>query len=174
MLRLTLALAVPLLLACGQFESDSSSYSRGRPLKNPKQHAEAEADLQRPVEPLTRDVQRPIDPLTPEDLRRIDTFLDTLDTSKFSSKIEKARANSTSRSMGFNECLRQVGAVSEQLAIVPRNIVETTDLRMVRFPTPDDPKYRGVLITCSRPDRKMVIEKLARLAIAGRRSKETA
>lgn len=173
MLLLTIAFAVPLLLACGQSEPDSSSLSRRRPPKNSKQHVEAEADLQRPIEPLARDVQRPVepltpelqgpvDPLTPEDLIRMDTFLDTLDTSNLILRAKEARANITRKTMGFSECLRQIGAVSEQLAIVPRNTVETTDLRMVRFPTPDDPKYRGVLITCSRPDRRMVIQKQAR------------
>ena len=76
--------------------------------------------------------------------------------------VASERANATSKNMEFNECLRQIRAVSEQLAVAPRNIVETADLRMVRFPTPDDPKYRGVLITCSRPDAKMVITKQER------------
>ena len=76
--------------------------------------------------------------------------------------LEQARANTSSKSMTFNECLRQIRAVSQQLAVAPVNIVETSDLRMVRFPTPDDPKYSGVLITCSRPDEKMVIAKQAR------------
>ena len=86
----------------------------------------------------------------------------SLAASRMDASLEQARANTSSKSMTFNECLRQIRAVSQQLAVAPVNIVETTDLRTVRFPTPDDPKYRGVLITCSRPDEKMVIAKQAR------------
>lgn len=60
---------------------------------------------------------------------------------------------STSRSMSFEECLQVIQRTATQLGVAPINIAETTDMRMVRFPTSDG----SVLVTCSRPDRKMVM-----------------
>lgn len=60
---------------------------------------------------------------------------------------------STTRTMTFDQCLQNIRSVSSQLGVAPINIVETNDMRMVRFPTADG----SVLVTCSRPDRKMVI-----------------
>lgn len=62
---------------------------------------------------------------------------------------------STSRSMSFENCLQVIRNTSQQLGVAPRNIVETSDLRMVRFVTSDG----SVLVSCSRPDRKLVITK---------------
>ena len=60
---------------------------------------------------------------------------------------------STSQVMSFSDCLKVIRNTSQQLGIAPRNIVETNDLRMVKFVTSDG----HVLVTCSRPDRKMVL-----------------
>ena len=59
---------------------------------------------------------------------------------------------STSTVMAFEDCIRTIQTTSGQLGVAPRNIVETTDMRMVRFTTSDG----SVLVTCSRADRKMV------------------
>ena len=55
--------------------------------------------------------------------------------------------------MSFADCGKVIQRTAEQLGTTPINIVETTDLRMVRFPTVDG----SVLVTCSRPDEKMVL-----------------
>jgi hypothetical protein len=60
---------------------------------------------------------------------------------------------STSKAMSFEACLAAIRQVSGDLGIAPINIVETEILRMVRFPTADG----SVLVTCSRPDSKLVI-----------------
>ncbi|WP_141728454.1 hypothetical protein [Devosia insulae] len=58
-------------------------------------------------------------------------------------------------SMSFEACLAKIRSTAAQLGMAPINIAETNDLRMVRFPTSDG----SVLITCSRPDGKMVVTK---------------
>ena len=60
---------------------------------------------------------------------------------------------SSSKAMSFADCGKVIQRTAEQLGTTPINIVETTDLRMVRFPTVD----ASVLVTCSRPDEKMVL-----------------
>lgn len=62
---------------------------------------------------------------------------------------------SQTRSMSFDDCLKTIRNVSSQLGVAPVNVVETDILRIVRFPTSDG----SVLVTCSRPDRKMVLTK---------------
>ena len=59
---------------------------------------------------------------------------------------------STSKPMAFEDCLRVIKRTATQLGVAPITIVETSEMRAVKFPTGD----RAVLITCSRPDRKMV------------------
>lgn len=56
------------------------------------------------------------------------------------------------RTMDFELCLKSITAQAEQFG-APINLVETSDVRMVRFNTSDG----SVLLTCSRPDRKQVI-----------------
>jgi len=56
--------------------------------------------------------------------------------------------------MSFQDCISSIQKVASQLGAAPVNIVETNDLRMVRFVTGDG----NVLVTCSRPDKKMVIQ----------------
>jgi hypothetical protein len=60
---------------------------------------------------------------------------------------------SSSKTMSFDACLETIRSVASDLGVAPINIVETNDMRMVRFPTSDG----SVLVTCSRPDRKMVM-----------------
>ncbi len=60
---------------------------------------------------------------------------------------------STTKTMSFENCLQVIRSTAADLGVAPINIVETNDLRMVRFPTVDG----SVLVTCSRPDRKMVL-----------------
>ena len=57
--------------------------------------------------------------------------------------------------MPFDQCLATIRNVASQLGVAPINIVETNDLRIVRFPTSDG----SVLVSCSKPDSKMVMTK---------------
>lgn len=60
---------------------------------------------------------------------------------------------STSRAMSFDRCIDSIQGVATELGMAPTNIAETSTVRIVRFNTVDG----SVLVTCSRPDRKMVI-----------------
>jgi len=60
---------------------------------------------------------------------------------------------STSMSMTFEECLQTIQKTATQLGVAPVNIVDTTVMRIVRFETRDG----SVLVTCSRPDQKMIM-----------------
>ena len=64
-----------------------------------------------------------------------------------------AKARSVSKSMSFEACLAVIRRTASDLRVAPINIVETNSVRMVRFPTVDG----SVLVTCSRPDHKMVM-----------------
>lgn len=54
--------------------------------------------------------------------------------------------------MDFQTCLRTIQTMATDFGVAPVNIVETTDVRIVRFNTSDG----SVLVTCSGPDGKMV------------------
>lgn len=56
------------------------------------------------------------------------------------------------RTMDFETCLATVRDMATDLGVAPINIVETSDVRVVRFNTSDG----SVLITCSGPDQKMI------------------
>jgi hypothetical protein len=58
------------------------------------------------------------------------------------------------RPMSFEACLASIRSVATELRSAPINVVETTDLRIVRFMTSDG----SVLVTCSRPDGAMLIQ----------------
>lgn len=60
---------------------------------------------------------------------------------------------STSKSMSFEACLQLIQRTATQLGVAPTNVVNTSDMRMVKFFTSDG----SVLVTCSRPDQKMVM-----------------
>lgn len=64
-------------------------------------------------------------------------------------------AESKSVSMDFDRCLATIRETASSLGVAPINIAETNIMRIVRFVTADG----SVLITCSKPDRKMVITK---------------
>lgn len=57
------------------------------------------------------------------------------------------------RTMQFEPCLTAIRSMADDLAIAPVNVVETNDVRIVRFNTSDG----SVLVTCSRPDQKMFV-----------------
>ena len=65
-------------------------------------------------------------------------------------------AESTSESMAFESCLELIRRTSTQIGVSPTNIVETNDLRMVRWET-NGGSCQSVLVTCSRQDQKMVM-----------------
>jgi len=69
-----------------------------------------------------------------------------------------AAVEATSRTLplSFNKCLGIIIYVGVQIGVAPINIVDTSVTRMVRFDTEDG----SVLITCSRPDQKMVITRI--------------
>lgn len=62
---------------------------------------------------------------------------------------------SSSRSMGFEDCLSTIAQVSTDLWIAPNNIVETSGMRVVRFNTTEG----SVLVSCSALTDKMVLTK---------------
>ncbi len=66
----------------------------------------------------------------------------------------QAQARSQKRSMSFESCLETIRKTARKLGIASINVVETNILRIVRFNGSDG---GSVLVTCSRPDRKMVI-----------------
>lgn len=61
-------------------------------------------------------------------------------------------ARSQSRSMSFEQCLTLIDGVSADIGEQPLTIAATSDLMMVKWFTDDG----AVLVTCSRPDEKMV------------------
>jgi hypothetical protein len=63
------------------------------------------------------------------------------------------KPQSESVSISFEDCLKRIRTISGQFGIAPVNIVETNDLRVARFLTSDG----SLLVTCSKPDRKMVL-----------------
>jgi hypothetical protein len=65
-----------------------------------------------------------------------------------------ANADQTvTKPMTFEKCLATIQLTATRLGVAPVNIVETSILRMVRFPASDG----STLVTCSAPDNKMVI-----------------
>jgi hypothetical protein len=59
-----------------------------------------------------------------------------------------AEPQSQRKTMPFDQCLTLIQTMGTQLGVAPVNIVETTAMRMVRFPATDG----SVLMTCERPD----------------------
>lgn len=57
------------------------------------------------------------------------------------------------RPMSFDACLSTIRSTSSELRVAPVNVVETSDLRVVRWITADG----SVLMTCSRADAKMSV-----------------
>jgi hypothetical protein len=69
------------------------------------------------------------------------------------SAARAADVESEAKSMSFEQCLGVIRQMASQFAIAPINIVETNELRIVRFCVSDG----SVLVSCSRPDQKMVM-----------------
>ena len=61
-----------------------------------------------------------------------------------------------SDTMGFDQCLATIRTMASTLGVAPINIIESNDLRMVRFWT-NDGSGKSYLVSCSRPDRKLVV-----------------
>jgi len=62
-------------------------------------------------------------------------------------------AKETTMDMPFDQCLATISLAAAQTGVTPVNIVETTDLRIVRFVFSDG----DLLVTCSRPDQKLLM-----------------
>lgn len=69
------------------------------------------------------------------------------------SSVVKAEVTSVSQDISFEGCLTVIRSTASSLGTAPINIVESNIVRIVRFPTADG----SVLVTCSKPDNKMVI-----------------
>jgi|JI6StandDraft_1071083.scaffolds.fasta_scaffold53391_3 hypothetical protein len=63
-------------------------------------------------------------------------------------------AQTAVRKMQFADCLKLIRKTASDLGVAPVNIVETKTVRVVRFVTRDG----SVLMTCSRPDQKMILK----------------
>jgi hypothetical protein len=61
------------------------------------------------------------------------------------------------REISFSGCLAVIAQVSGQYDAPPVNVVETSDLRIVKWFLSDG----NVMVACSRPDGKMVVTKTA-------------
>jgi hypothetical protein len=59
------------------------------------------------------------------------------------------------REISFSGCLAVIAQVSGQYDAPPVNVVETSDLRIVKWFLSDG----NVMVACSRPDGKMVVTK---------------
>jgi hypothetical protein len=66
-------------------------------------------------------------------------------------------AETGSSTISYEGCLSVIGSVSGQFSVPPTNVVETSDLRIVKWFLPDG----NVMVACSRPDRKMVVTRTA-------------
>lgn len=65
----------------------------------------------------------------------------------------QADVSSKSVAVSFEGCNLAIRTMASKIAQAPDNIMETNEMRMVRFYTNDG----SVLVTCSRPDGKMVV-----------------
>jgi hypothetical protein len=65
-----------------------------------------------------------------------------------------AQAQTDTVKMSFDSCLSRIREMGSKFGVAPINIVETRELRVVRFITSDG----SVLVSCSRPDQNMVVK----------------
>lgn len=82
----------------------------------------------------------------------------TADLEKPADARPSGEAKSTSRTMSFEDCNRFIALTADQLGQAPINVVDSAAVRIVRFPANDG----SVLVTCSRPDGKMILTQSAR------------
>ena len=71
------------------------------------------------------------------------------------SLMQSKEVKSISRRMSFDRCLTQIQDMATTLQETPINIMETSQMRMVRWVMVDG----SFLITCSKPDNKIVLTK---------------
>ena len=62
-----------------------------------------------------------------------------------------AKTTSTTKEMDFDDCIKVIEKTVSQLGVPYNTIVNTKILRMVKIITADG----SILLTCSKPDRKM-------------------
>ena len=77
------------------------------------------------------------------------------------SVIGKAHAGTEvikTEQMSFEQCNELIRRMAGQLGVAPINVVETSIMRIVRFPT-NDGSGESILVTCSKPDRKMIVNR---------------
>ena len=83
-------------------------------------------------------------------------FVFLLVTCVISASAEAGTKVVEKRTMSFTDCILSIQRVATELGVAPINIVETSELRIVRFPT-NDGSGDSILVTCSGPDRLMLI-----------------
>lgn len=67
--------------------------------------------------------------------------------------LPRSSAAADARDLPFEECLLLIRDVGQSLGIEGTSVVETSDMRLVRFAVSDG----SLLVTCSRPDSKIVM-----------------
>jgi hypothetical protein len=65
-----------------------------------------------------------------------------------------AQAQTDTVKIPFDACISRIREMGSRFGVTPINIVETRELRVVRFITSDG----SVLVSCSRPDQNMVVK----------------
>jgi len=65
----------------------------------------------------------------------------------------QAQVKTQTVEMGFYDCKNRIIFMKAKFGIAPEIIADTSDVKMVRFPTSDG----SVIVTCSRPDEKMAV-----------------
>lgn len=68
-------------------------------------------------------------------------------------KTAPALSQPSSKTMTFEACLRSIDLAAVRVGSRPISIVDTNNLRIVRFPTTDG----SVLVACSKPDQKQIM-----------------
>ena len=71
----------------------------------------------------------------------------------FSAIASAQELKSVSQPMTLETCLELIRRTTLEGGAIPKTIMDTEDIRMVRFITADG----SVLVTCSRPDQKVLI-----------------
>lgn len=72
--------------------------------------------------------------------------------------LNVAHSRTYSRGVPYPACLQFIADTAERLKQAPINIVETSEIRVVRFRTADG----SILMTCSRPDEKLTMTESAK------------
>ena len=67
--------------------------------------------------------------------------------------LPRSSAAADARDLPFEECLLLIRDVGQSLGIEGTSVVETSDMRLVRFTVSDG----SLLVTCSRPDSRIIM-----------------